>query len=184
MLIKQTSSVVTEVYFFTMNKQEIIQFIENNKTDIDFIKQIKNITKSVNTVYRHWMWRTRIYRIWKWVKQRCWNPNHSYYDMYWWRWISYDKKWEKFLWFYEDMGEWYSDELSIDRIDNKLNYCKANCKWATAKEQARNTRKNVMYKWKCISQWAEELWAKASDFHNRLYRWYSVESTINYYSKI
>lgn len=167
-----------------MNKQEIIQFIEENKTDIDFIKEIKNITKSVNIVYRHWMHWKRIYRIWKCIKQRCWNPNNTYYNLYWWRWITYDKKWEKFIWFYEDMKEWYSDELQIDRIDNNWNYCKENCKWTTAKENSRNTRKNIIYKWKCISEWAEIFWVKARDLNNRIYRGYSIKNTINHYSNI
>ncbi len=35
-------------------------------------------------------------------------------------------------------------EYTLDRIDNNGNYELSNCKWATRKEQARNTRTNTI----------------------------------------
>ena len=104
---------------------------------------------------------TRIYDIWAGMKQRI-KTWYRYKDLW------YDKKWEKFECFYEDMKEWYSDNLSLDRIDNLKWYSKKNCRWATTKEQARNKTNNVVYKWKCLAQWCEDLWINYSTTRGRI----------------
>lgn len=58
-----------------------------------------------------------------------------------------DPRWMKFENFLSDMGECPSDFHSIDRIDNSKGYWKHNCRWATQKEQMRNTSRNVWIEW-------------------------------------
>jgi len=77
------------------------------------------------------------------------------------------------------MKEWYSDKLTLDRIDNDWNYCKENCKWSTAKEQARNTKNNVKYNWLCISDIAELKWVSRSTIYSRIRKWRSIEEAVN-----
>jgi hypothetical protein len=128
----------------------------------------------------HWMGWTRPYKIWYWIKRRCNNPNNISYERYWGRNISYDPKRETFQWFREDMEEWYSDGLTIDRIDNTGNYCKENCRRATYKQQARNTRSNVTYKWKCLMEWSELVWINYMTLKSRIQKyWRTRERSLN-----
>lgn len=124
----------------------------------------------------HWMCYTKIYRVYDWVKQRCNNKNTTSFNMYWWRWIKC--LWNNFEEFYEDMWENYKEWLQLDRIDNNWNYCKENCRWVTPKNNSRNTRKNIVYKWKCLAEWCEELNLNYKTIYSRLKKWISFEKAL------
>ncbi len=81
------------------------------------------------------------YEIWSSMKKRCENPNSHAWHNYGGRGIAVCDRWRNsFEDFFEDMGPRPSPEHSIDRIDNDRGYEPGNVRWATAQEQARNTR--------------------------------------------
>ena len=99
---------------------------------------------------------------------RCNNPKDTTFKNYGGRGIKYDPKWRVFEWFYEDMKEWYSDDLTIDRIYVEWGYSKENCRWVDRKTQARNRRNNRVYKWKCLAEWEEITWIPQKLISERL----------------
>jgi len=92
----------------------------------------------------HGLRKSRQYDAWANMKSRCNNPKLDSYKYYGGRGITYDVSWEKFENFWKDMGDTYSDELELDRINPNLGYFKENCRWVNSSVQSynRNTQQN------------------------------------------
>ena len=102
-----------------------------------------NKRRASETHKTHGLTETRLYRVWLNMKDRVFNIKHKQYNDYGGRGITICDEWKNdFMSFYNwAMSNVYSDDLSIDRIDNNGNYCPENCRWTTPTLQMRNQRK-------------------------------------------
>ena len=123
----------------------------------------------------------KTYGIWQAFRDRCKNPNRKDYYRYGGRGITYDPAWDNFLKFVDDMGDCPSG-MTLDRIDNNKGYSKENCRWATRKQQVRNSTKLRMIELdgetKPLTDWLHQYNVSQSAFYQRIYAGMSVEQAI------
>lgn len=107
---------------------------------------------------KHGQWGGLEYWCWAGMIQRCENPRASGYADYGGRGIKVCERWKKFELFLADMGPRPGMQYSIDRQDVDGDYEPSNCRWATAGEQARNSRRTRLYELDgerlCIRDWS------------------------------
>src|SRR4029077_16821093 len=93
------------------------------------------------------------------MRGRCYNQRNHKFPRYGGRGISVCRRWDKFENFLADMGRCPKGK-SLDRIDNNGNYEPGNCRWATRKQQARNTATNRLIEFDgksyCAAEWSEK----------------------------
>lgn len=117
----------------------------------------------------------KTYCTWLAMRKRCLNPKDKDFKRYGARGITVCERWNNengFLNFLKDMGE-RPPRMTIDRIDNSGGYTPENCRWATSKEQANNTRSNHLLsyegKTKTLSQWSDHLGINEDALRRRIY---------------
>ena len=89
--------------------------------------------------------KTRLYRIWGAMKTRCYNENFWEFQNYGGRGIKLCDEWENNFEAFEKwaLNNGYSDELTIDRIDNSKGYEPSNCRWIPKEAQSKNRRYTI-----------------------------------------
>jgi hypothetical protein len=157
--------------YWDLSIGELFDMIDDLKDKVRTLE-----SKKLYRVYPSWSIEEKRLRKTYWnMIARCNYTKNKDYKNYWWRGIKCE--WKSFEEFYRDMWdrpEW----TSIDRIDNDWNYCKGNCVWATRDKQNTNTRSNIIYNWRCVSQWADELWVNRELIYQRLKRWWDIKDAI------
>ena len=114
------------------------------------------------------------YNSWRGMIERCNNPNNNHYHIYGAQGIKVCERWRTFANFLEDMGA-RPEGMTLDRYPLKDgNYEPGNCRWATPKQQNRNTSRTILIEWGgetlCRKDWAKRLgiteWALAYRIRN------------------
>ncbi len=124
------------------------------------------------------------------MKTRCYNPRGSNYDRYGGRGITICDEWlSDFKIFYDwSVLNNYSDELTIDRINNDGDYEPSNCRWTTMQTQSRNRSDNkiiTLYgKSKPLCVWCEEYKINYNTVQSRLDRGWSEIDSITISSEV
>lgn len=120
--------------------------------------------------------RTRLYGIWCKIKGKCYTKTDDHYKWYGSRGITVCEEWKNsFITFREwALNNGYSDNLTIDRIDNNGNYEPSNCRWVDMKTQANNRRSNLYLTFngetKRIYEWCKILGIKYNTLYMRYKR--------------
>lgn len=96
----------------------------------------------------HGLSNTKQYSTWCNMKTRCYNPNSDNYEYYGGKGIKICDEWldknSGFINFYNwSINNGYNDNLEIDRIDSKGNYCPENCRWVDRTFQNNNKCNNI-----------------------------------------
>lgn len=148
----------------------------------DFERRSIQSTKNATT---HGGSGTRLYRVWKAMKDRCLKPGCKEYQFYGARGITVCHEWMNFPAFQAWANEHGYDpnakrgECTLDRIDVNGNYEPNNCRFVDMSAQTRNKTNNWMIEYngktQCLSDWARELGIKRLTLRNRLVSGWSIE---------
>ena len=138
----------------------------------------------INENYKHGHSRTKLYKVWTSIKQRCLNKKAQAYEHYGARRITIAKEWLDFEIFRKwALNNGYKRGLSIDRIDVNGNYEPFNCRWATIKEQSNNRRTNHIVEWngksKTLKEWSETLNINYNTLRKRFRIGWSVDEVFS-----
>jgi len=142
-------------------------------------------SRALSSNATHRQSKTKLYRVWYGMLERCENSKNPNYKNYGARGISVCEEWRNSYqaFYYWAMQSGYKEGLSIDRIDNNGCYAPINCRWCSKKEQAQNRRSNVFITYKgdskTVSQWESILGLGRDLIRSRLSRGWSVNDALS-----
>lgn len=144
-----------------------------------------NVAKQNKENAKHGDSRTRLYKIWAGMKNRCYcNSNHEYYN-YGGRGIKVCDEWMDYINFKkwaESNGYTNSRNCTLDRIGNDMNYSPDNCRWATPTVQSNNRRSNRKLGFNnsehTISEWSRKTGIRSDTILYRIKHGWSVEAAL------
>lgn len=110
--------------------------------------------------FKHGKTDTRLYVVWRKMKERCLNSNCKDYKNYGGRGIGICDEWLEFMPFYKwAVKNGHQKHLTLDRINNEGDYKPNNCRFTTRKIQNNNRRDNRIIKFngkkKTLSEWSD-----------------------------
>lgn len=131
---------------------------------------------------------------WRGIIRRCLKKDCKDFPSYGGRGITICERWRSAANFSSDMGERPSEGHSVDRKDNEGHYscgkcqeCKQNnwpmnCRWATASEQALNSRRTIHLTYQGVTKplmiWAKEIGMKRATLVSRIRAGWTVERAL------
>jgi hypothetical protein len=141
------------------------------------LERIANLNKS------HGLSKAPEYRIWSGMISRCTNEKSDGFKYWGGRGIAVCDRWRDFANFMADMGPRPSRGHSLDRYpDQDGNYEPGNVRWATRKQQARNTSRNRMItrdgRTLSVPDWAEEVSIPYQTINQRLAAGWTIEDAL------
>lgn len=130
--------------------------------------------------------RSKLNKVWRNMKDRCYNPNNKRYPHYGARGITVCEEWKNS---YVAFKAWaiangYKAGLSIDRVNNDGIYEPSNCKWSNSFEQNNNFSRNHFITYQGITKSICE-WARMVNIHHntldyRIKKGWDIGKALNY----
>lgn len=123
--------------------------------------------------YKHGGQGTRLYRIWKSMRQRCRDPHCNRYYIYGGKGVKVCQEWDDFACFRQwALENGYSDNLTIDRINVDGDYEPSNCRWVSnivqQNNRSTNRRLSFMGEEHTLSEWSRLTGIRAHTIRARI----------------